>query len=253
MKADMESKIFGRESGPFGRVAAQSLLATLLLFLGPGRLWAELSYAATPEWLAHEAALAFVGVPQRVEFTHRGGECWVAAVQFRIDRRIKGPLSVGDVVTVRSIQFDGGTDRMGLKEAVARKREVLVLATVAENSYPETDGSYLFLKQEAMDSLYYADEPVKSVYSAEGKAIRTYSELLQHVIGQGTREADLERQSWRGEIVEKRVEAEVETDAVKDLYNGSAVILLTLEYREPGANPAPSRKPGTKSGGGGNL
>jgi hypothetical protein len=226
-------------------------LVAIMIFLSSGRLVAALSFGSTPEWMAHQASLSFVGVPQRVVVSHLIGDRWLTAVQFRIDRRIKGPLSVGDLVTVTSIDSKGRTDQMDLNSAVGRKRDVLVLATIAENTFPETDGLYIFLPHFWNCPVFYADEPVKWIYTEAGAAIRDYSEVLKRIQAQSTKEAELIRRYWSGKIVQKQIYAEWGTEAQKDLYGGSAVIIQSLEYKEPEKSESlPKKQEGEQDGGG---
>ena len=207
-------------------------LIAIMIAFSSGRLVAALSFGSTPEWLAHKASLSFVGVPQRVVVSHLMGDRWLTTVQFRIDRRIKGPLSAGDLVTVTSIDDKGRTDQMDLNGAVGKKRNVLVLATIAENTSPETDGRYIFLPHFWNCPVFYADEQVKWVYTEAGDAIRTYSEVLKRIVSQSIKEADLIGRYWPGKIVRREIIAEWGTDAEKELYAASAVLIVSLEYVE---------------------
>jgi hypothetical protein len=205
----------------------------VLFTLSTTQLIAALSFGSTPEWLAHEAALTFEGVPQHVEVKHLIGDRWLTTVQFRIDKRIKGPLSAGELVTVTSIDDTGRTDQMDLASAVPKKRKVLVMATIAENTFPETDGRYIFLGHFWNRPVFYTDEPVKWVYTEVGESIQAYADLLRRIEAQTAKEAELIRRHWRGTIVKRQIGAEWGTDAQKELYAGSAVLIVTVEYKEP--------------------
>lgn len=122
---------------------------------------------------------------------------------------------------------------MDLAGAVAKKRSVLVLATVAENTFPETDGLYLFLPHSWNRPVFYADEEAKKIYNEKGAAIKSYAELLARIEEQCQKEAGLKRRYWPGLIVEKQIGAEWGSDATRELYAGSAVLISTLEYQEP--------------------
>ena len=227
------------------------VLTVIMIALCSGRLVAALSFGSTPEWLAHQASLSFVGVPQRVAVSHLIGDRWLTTVQFRIDKRIKGPLSVGDFVTVTAIDSKGRTDQMDLKSAVGRKRDVLVLANIAENTFPETDGLYIFLAHFWNCPVFYADEPVKWIYTEAGVAIRDYSEVLRRIEAQSAKEVGLMRRYWPGKIVQRLIKAEWETEAQKELYCGSAVLIQSLEYKEPEKGESPSKKQDGEQDGGG--
>ena len=217
-------------------------LTAILIALCSGRLAAALSFGSTPEWLSHQASLSFVGVPQRVVVSHLIGDRWLTTVQFRIHKRIKGPLSDGDLVTVTSIDSKGRTDQMDLKSAVEKKRDVLVLATIAQNTFPETDGMYIFLPHFWNRPVLYADEPVKRIYTEAGRAIRDYSEVLKRIEAQSAKEAELVRRYWPGKIVQRQIDAKWGTEAQKELYGGSAVLIQSLEYQEPEKGDSPAKK-----------
>lgn len=204
-----------------------------LLWLSGTRLIAAISIGNTPEWLAHEAALIIEGVPQHAEVRHLVGDRWLTTVQFRISKRFKGPLTAGDLVTVTSIDSKGQTDQMDLAKAVTKKRSVLVLATAAENTFPETDGLYIFVAHFWNRPVFYADEPVKYIYTEAGASIQAYAELRQRMEAQIAREVALIHRNWPGTIVKRQIGAEYGTDAQKQLYAGSAVLIDTVEYREP--------------------
>lgn len=227
-------------------------LITIMVALCSTRLVASLSFGSTPEWLAHKASLSFVGVPQRVVVSHLIGDRWLTTVQFRIDRRIKGPLSAGDLVTVTSIDDKGGTDQMDLNGAVEKKRNVLVLATIAEHSFPETDGLYIFLPHFWNCPVFYSDEPVKWVYTEAGVAIRDYSEVLKRIVAQSIKEAELVGRYWPGKIVQRQIGAKDESDAEKELYAGSAVLIQSLDYKEPEKAGSPTKNQEGEQNSGGN-
>lgn len=227
------------------------LLPAIIIALCSGHLAAELTSGSTPEWLAHQASLSFVGVPQRVSVSHLTGDRWLTTVQFRIDKLIKGPLSVGDLVTVTSIDYKGQTDPMDLNSAVGRKRDVLVLATIAEHTFPETDGLYIFLPHFWNCPVFYADEPVKWIYTEAGAAIRDYSEVLKRIEAQSTKEAALIGRYWPGKIVQKQIDANWGTEAQKELYAGSGVLIQSLEYKEPEKSDSPPKKQRDEQDGGG--
>jgi len=130
---------------------------------------------------------------------------------------------------------------MDLNSAVRTKRDVLVLATIAENTFPETDGLYIFLPHFWNCPVFYADEPVKWIYTEAGGAIRDYSEVLKRIKAQSIKEADLVRRYWPGKIVQRQIEAEWGTEAQKELYGGGAVLIQSLEYREPEKTPSPTK------------
>ena len=197
------------------------------------RLFAEIMTGATPEWMAHKAALIFVGVPQKAEVKHLRGDRWVTRVQFRIAQRIKGPLSDGDLVTVFSLDYTGRTDQMHLVEAVAKKRSVLVFAVAAEHSFPETDGRYNFLPHFLDRHSFFADELPKYIYDQTGTAIRGYDVLLKRVQEQVAQEGGLIARGWHGKIIERGISAGDESDADKELYAGSSVSLRSIEYKDP--------------------
>lgn len=217
----------------------QLLLLLLSVTFLSASLRAELSVGETPEWLAHESTLTFTGVPQHVETSPLVGERWVTRVRFKIDKCIKGALSAGDSVTVTSIDDKDTVDRMNFRNAVEKQRGVLVLATIAKNTFPRTDGIYLFLKHGLDQDVFFADEPAQRIYDAEGKALRDYREVLQRIEMQTRKEAELVKNRWKGQIRERRIEAEpVVSDPFKELYGGSAVLLMTIEYQEESGKPA---------------
>ncbi len=131
---------------------------------------------------------------------------------------------------------------MDLNSAVGRKREVLVLATIAENTFPETDGLYIFLPHFWNCPVFYADESVKWIYTEAGEGIRDYTEVLKRIVAQSAKEAELVRRYWPGKIVQRQIDAKWESDAEKELYAGSAVLIQSLEYREPEKSDSPSKK-----------
>ena len=210
-----------------------TILIVLLAIVYSAPSPAAIMVGFTPEVLAHDASLIFVGVPQRAESRHLRGDRWVTSVQFRIDRRIKGPLSVGDFVTVMSIDWKDRTDQIDLVGAVGKKRSVLVLCTVAEHTFPETDGLYQFLPHFWNRPAFYADEPVKWIYTETGVAIRDYAEVLKRIEAQCAKEADLRNRYWKGEIVRREIKAQDGTDAMKELFAMSAVLIITIEYKDP--------------------
>jgi hypothetical protein len=162
------------------------------------------------------------------------GGRWLTTVQFRIDKRIKGPLAVGDLVTVTSIDSKGRTDQMDLASAVTKKRSVLVLATVAEHTFPETDGRYIFLGHFWNRPVFYTDEPVEGVYTEAGASIEAYADLIRRIEAQVAKETDLIRRYWRGKIVRREIAAEWGTDVQKQLYGGrESAVIVTIEYKEP--------------------
>jgi hypothetical protein len=217
------------------RVGNGIKLVCLVVFasVATTRLFAEIMTGATPEWMAHKAALIFVGVPQKTEVKHLLGDRWVTRVQFRIDQRIKGPLSGGDLVTVFSLDWTGRTDQMHLAGAVEKKRSVLVFAVVAEHSFPEADGRYEFLPHFLDRHSFFADELPKCIYAQTGAAIRGYDVLLKRVQEQVAKQAGLMARGWRGKIIERLIDAGDETDAFKELYSLSSVDLRSIEYKEP--------------------
>jgi len=219
-------------------------IVTIIIALYSSHLLASLSFGSTPEWLAHKSSLTFIGVPLHVSVTHLIGDRWLTTVQFRIDRLIKGPLSVGDVVTVTSIDSKGGTDQMDLDSAAKKKRAVLVLATIAEHTFPETDGLYIFLPHFWNRPVFYVDEPVKWIYAEAGNALRDYADVLKRIEAQSTKETDLIRRYWAGKIVERQIDAAWGSEAQKELYAGSAVIIQSIEYKEPEKDSSPSEKQG---------
>jgi hypothetical protein len=208
------------------------LFVLLLTLVRAVPCFGELVCGYTPEVLSHEAALIFVGVPQRAESKNPIGNRWVTVAQFRIDKMIKGPLAAGDLVTIVSLESEGLVDLMDLAGAVARKREVLVLAIEAKKAIPESGGRYV-LQSHAPDRscAFYADEPVKNVYTEKGAAIREYGELLKRMEAQCAKEAGL-RRHWKGQIEKRRTTVEIDSDAFKELYSRSAVLIFVLEYKE---------------------
>ncbi len=194
---------------------------------------AAITYGDTPEWLAHRAALIFEGVPQHVETKPLIGDQWLTSAQFRISKRIKGPLDVGDLITVVTFDSKDRADPMDLAGAVARKRITLVLATIAEHSFPETDGRYIFLRHFWNCPVFYADEPVKWIYTETGSSIEAYADLLRRIEAQTTKETALIQQYWPGKIVRHDIEAKYGTDAFKQLYALSAVFVRSIEYQGP--------------------
>jgi hypothetical protein len=124
----------------------------------------------------------------------------------------------------------------------------LVLATIAENTFPETDGLYIFLPHFWNCPVFYADEPVKWIYTEAGAAIRDYSEVLKRIEAQSTKEAGLIQRYWLGNIVQRQIWAKWGTEAQKELYAGSAVLIQSLEYKEPEKSDSPPKKQESESG-----
>ena len=116
-----------------------------------------------------------------------------------------------------------------------------MLATIAEHTFPETDGLYIFLPHFWNRPAFYPDEPVKYTYTEAGVSIRDYSEVLKRIMAQSTKEAGLVQRYWPGTIVQRQFDAEFESDAAKELYGGSSVIIKSLEYRENERSASPPK------------
>lgn len=197
---------------------------------------ASIASGCTPEFLAHESALVFEGIPQRVDVTYLNDNRWLASVQFRIEKRIKGPLSAGDLVTVISSDWMERIDRTELEEAFTKKQRVLVLATVAKNRSREANGRYVFLLS-ANGRVFYMDKPVKQIYTERGAAIRSCTEVVKRMEAQVATESELMNGPIPLRVVRRDIEVGWDTDAYKDLYSMSPVHVLTVEYMPQGASP----------------
>ncbi|RYD34041.1 MAG: hypothetical protein EOP85_20215, partial [Verrucomicrobiaceae bacterium] len=197
------------------------LLLLSALTLLSTRLPAEPMFGATPEWLAHESALTFTGVPQNVEIIPLKG--WsMTRVRFKIEKCIKGPLSAGDVITVTSLEWEGREEEKKFRDAVENQRRVLALASIAKDSDHLIGGSYTFPLESLWRNVFFADEPVEKIYDAGGEAVRDFNEVLQRVEAQVRKEKELVGRPGFGMIREKEVEAFIRSsDAGKDLYGGS--------------------------------
>jgi len=179
--------------------------------------------------MAHDAALVFEGVPLKVEVTHHIGDVWFTKVQFRMDRRLKGPLSDGDIVTIWDIE---GKDQMDFTGAMVAKRKVLIFAKMApENIFPALYGRFMFYHHFWNRTGFYTDEPVKWIYAEAGTAIRNYGPLLTAVETQIAKEEELVGRYWSGTIIRRDIVAPDGSEAESDLYAASAVFLISIEYK----------------------
>ncbi len=222
---------------PVHKPAMKSTWLCILAFLlCSARLDARIAAGCTPEFLAHEAGLVFEGVPQHVDVAYLNNNRWLATVQFRVEKRIKGPLAVGDLVTVISKDWMERIDRTELEEASTKKQSVLVLAAVAQNTSRETDGRYVFLLS-GNSRVFYPDRPVKRIYTESGAAIRSYAEVVKRAEAQVAKESQLMIGTSPLRAVRREIEIGWDTDAFKDLYSLSAVLVLTVEYTTQGASP----------------
>lgn len=206
-------------------------LATLWLMIHPAR--AEIRVVSTPEWLAHDAALIFVGVPVHSSSTHQEGERSQVSIRFTIAHRLKGPLSEGDTVTVSFLTWKGDKESVDFTGAIAQKRPMLVLAKPSSHSVRETDGLYHFLPGFAPRSVFFTDEPVQKVYDENGAAIRSYVQLLKHVQDQCVKEAGLRWRYLADSIQGAQVKVTFDSDAFRENAARSIVLLNTIEYIEP--------------------
>lgn len=215
------------------RQSAKSLLIAIYFLSSGSTLNAALAFGITPEWLSHKSAVVFEGTPEKVSVYHLVGDRWITEARFSVVRRLKGPVTESDLITIRSIDWAGRTDQMGLKDAITKKRKVLVMASIAANTFPETDGHYIFVTHFWNRPIIYADEEAKYIYTESGAALRAYPEILKRVEAQITKESQLMRGYWKGQIVEKQVEAAYDSQAYKDLFAMSAVLIVLPEYKEP--------------------
>lgn len=209
------------------------ILALGLIAFTATNAGAAIMMGYAPEALSHDAEVIFEGTPVSANTKHLIGDRYVTSVRFRVETRIKGPLSAGDTVSIMSLDWKGRTDLMDFVTAVTKKRKVLVLAKPAKNSFREAEGLYEFVPHFWNRPAFYTDEPVKWIYDEKGAAIRTYKELLSRIEAQCAKEADLLWRNWTGTISRLDVDAPWGTDACTELFAMSAVLVRTIEYLEP--------------------
>ena len=192
----------------------------------------ETIYAAlTTEWLAHESALVFVGVPLHAE---EGGSVRreVLFVQFKIEKILKGPLSVGDVVTIALDENDVENEfRPSVLRCVEQKATSVVFARIGRNCLPEVAGRYEF-SSHYWSGVFFPGEAIKKLYDETGATIRTYNELLSRATEQCRREVDLVRNNSRGRFDVKDLPVSEHSDILRDFKGAGKVELLSVFYRE---------------------
>ena len=215
------------------RQLSKLLLVAICFLISARSSLAAVAFGVTPEWLSHQSSIIFEGTPEKITIYHLVGDRWITEARFAVARRLKGPVSEGDSITVRSIDWKDRTDQMGLTDAVTRKRRVLVMASIAEHTFPETDGHYIFVTHFWNRPVIYADEEAKYIYTETGAAVRAYPEILKRVEAQVTKESQLVHSYWRGQIVEKQLGAPDDSQAYRDLFSMSAVLIIVPEYKEP--------------------
>lgn len=205
-----------------------AVVALVLAFAAPAA--ARIQNGYTPEWMAHDASLVVEAIPLDVSVSFYAGDTWFTQVRLRLANVIKGPLREGDEVTIWDYY---GKDPFDFKGAIPAKRKVLIFAKVAENTFREMDGKYVFIHYSSKQATFFADAKVKNVYSEEGSRIEDYNLLVSCAAKQVAKESELRRNHWKGTITMKPIKAQSPSDAFGDLYNGSAVYVITPDYQQP--------------------
>lgn len=216
------------------RVAACSVIC-LLLAVAAGQ--AETTAGYTAEWLSHESSLVARARPVQVENIKGPGDVWFTKTRFVLDEVIKGPQSEGDSITIFDFSYKKA-DVLGLGKARDESRKLLVFAIIAEHSFENIDGKYVFARTRGSKSAYYADQAVTGLFTPDFKLLTNFDELLDRARKQTAYEADLKRRYWTGTIEKKWLEVPVDSEAYRHLYAGSVCYLWVPDYREekPKAN-----------------
>jgi len=191
----------------------------------------EIAVGYTAEWIAHQSTLVALATPLEVENIKGSGEVWFTKTRFRLDDVLKGPESKDDTVTVYDFSYKK-MDVLFLDNAKKESKQLLIFATVAEHSFKEIDGKYVFTQVHQFKSAYYINQPVSRLFTPEFKLLTEFGELLKRTSEQSAHEADLIRRYWKGKIQKKSLEVPCGSEAYRHLYAGSVCYLLVPDYRE---------------------
>jgi len=193
--------------------------------------YAEINVGITVEWLSHQSSLIARATPIALENISGPGDTQFTKTRFRLDEVIKGPQSDGDSVTIYDFSYNKA-DVLGLAQARKDKKQLLVFATVAKNSFKQIDGKYVLTQTRQFKSAYYPGKPIKNLFTPDFKLVSTYQDLLSRAKAQTSHEAALEHRYWNGSIVKKSLEVPFESQAHSYLYTGSTCYLWIPEYKQ---------------------
>ena len=197
------------------------------LAIEPAR--AEINAGYSAEWLAHAAQIVALATPVAAEVIKGPGQVSFIKTRFQIDDPLKGPLTSGDTMTVYDWSFD--SDPLKLVQASARKRRMLIFCSISEHNFPEIDGKIIFTEQHSFKSAYFADEPIRAVYTPDFRRIVRVAELVERTRAQVHHERGLLAQYWKGTVEKKSLEIPHDTEASQDLEMGSTCYLYVPEYK----------------------
>lgn len=185
----------------------------------------------TPEWISHDADLIVEASVVSGSVTFYAGDTFFTRVRVRVSKVIKGPVSDEDEVTIWAYREK---DPMGLSKPENVGRRLLIFAKVAENTFPELDGRYVFLSHRfGQLEAYDLGAPVKFMYNEDGSRISDFATLAERVQKQVSKEYELRRAFWKGTIEMKKIEAPHLSDASRDLPGLSGTIIIAPDYKEP--------------------
>ena len=193
--------------------------------------YAEINFGFTAEWLSHESAIIAEATPVEVENIKGPGDVWITKVRFRFDKVIKGSNSNGDLVTIYDFAYNE-KDKLSLSEAKTNNKQLLIFVSIADHTFNEIDGKYIFTETHQFKSAFYKDREVSNIYTQEFKRIKVFEELIKIVETQVNYEADLYRRYWEGTIEKKSLNIPGDCEAFKSLYAGSACCLWVPDYIE---------------------
>ena len=205
-------------------------LIGLTVLLAPAISRAELAVAQTPEWLGHSANLIVRATPIEVGVTKGPGTVRFTRARYRVDEVLKGPLTAGDSVTIYDYAMK--PDPLDLTAAVKAARPMLVFAEVAEDRHEEINGRYVVMLQHRPGSAFFLDGPVAGLYTGDGQRLTRWDDVLDRVRAQVAQERQFRRVHRQGRVAEERRDAATGSDAFRDLYSGSDVIVRVPAYHD---------------------
>jgi hypothetical protein len=208
-----------------------------LLLMTVVRLDARSLTGYTAEWISHDSDLIIEGAVKSGEMTFFAGDTFFTKVRFTVLRVLKGPLTPGDEVTIWGYRQK---DPLGLTKESSVGRKLLVFSKIAENTFRELDGRYIFGDYGFVQTTFdVGSDPIFELggrkywfYSEDCLRVPSYDALVDRVHAQVSKEYELRRSYWGGTIEMRKIDAPMGSVAQRDLPGMSGTFIMAPEYKE---------------------